>query len=60
MKLIQKTLNEISQNFIELAEIDTLKIEEASNLIIDSLVVKKLCFVAMVAQPQMLSISQQN
>ena len=37
MKLIQKTLNEISQNFIELAEIDTLKIEEASNLIIDSL-----------------------
>ena len=37
MKLIKKTLNEISQNFIELAKIDTLKIEEASNLIIDSL-----------------------
>ena len=37
MKLIKKTLNEISQNFIELAKIDTFKIEEASNLIIDSL-----------------------
>ena len=37
MKLIKKTLNEISQNFIELAKINTLKIEEASNLIIDSL-----------------------
>jgi D-sedoheptulose 7-phosphate isomerase len=37
MRLIKETLTEISKNFIKLAEESTHQIDEASNLIIDSL-----------------------